>query len=135
MWIQGSTCWCAHRGGKLNPTMITIPHWHRSPDASIFIACRPGSEFIKGYLGCRHSLATQPFSCGLDHRRRTAHVVLQTSRIGVMFEILLVKHAVNEAGHTRPIVLPLRLGQREMKAEVGPAMRHLLEVFPIEHLQ
>ncbi len=57
-----------------------------------------------------HIQTGQHLQRGPDHGRRSAEIVFNTRRIGVLGEIVLPKDFVDEAGVGLPVVLHQRLG-------------------------
>ena len=69
---------------------------------------------------------------GRVHHRWAADVVLDVFRSGMVLQIVVVQHLMNEAGVTVPIVLGLRFGEGDVELEVGKLLLDLAEVIHIE---
>src|SRR5690625_1902275 len=68
------------------------------------------------------------------HHGWAAEVVFTVFRSRMVLEIVLIKLIVDEAGHTLPVILRLRVGECDMPDEIIVLFLKLIVLFSVEHL-
>ena len=91
------------------------------------------AEIIEHDVGALDTQILQHVDHGRIHHRRSAQVVLAILWRGMILQVVVVQHLMDEAG-IASVVLFLRVGQRHMPFEIVILGGQLVEVVNIEHL-